>query len=369
MINMSKIYKTIDLFSGLGGIRKGYEMTGRFKNVLSADVDKYACLTYKHLYGEDSYNDVTSEEFKEKVEKTNYDILLGGFPCQAFSIAGLQKGFADETRGTLFFDIADIIRRTRPKAFMLENVEGLLKHDKGNTFKVITRVLDELDYKIVGVDFCGDNPIYNSKDLVRTTKDFGIPQKRARIFIMGFRRDIIPDNYSFPNLPDHSDNKIYKNLYDLLDDNVDPKYYLSEKLLTTLKNHKNNQSAVKSSFGYIVVNEGENPVSNTIMATGGSGKERNLVRQHHKEYDNLIVGKKNPINTEGIRNMTPREWGKLQGFINYAFIENGVDTFSFPEGISDTQQYKLFGNSVSIPVIHEMAKYMIERLDEFYDDE
>lgn len=163
MINMSKIYKTIDLFSGLGGIRKGYEMTGRFKNVLSADVDKYACLTYKHLYGEESYNNVPSEEFKEKVEKTNYDILLGGFPCQAFSIAGLQKGFADETRGTLFFDIADIIRRTRPKAFMLKKVEGLLKHDKGNTFKVITKVLDELDYKIVGVDFCGDNPIYNSK--------------------------------------------------------------------------------------------------------------------------------------------------------------------------------------------------------------
>lgn len=143
---------------------------------------------------------------------------------------------------------------------MLENVEGLLKHNKGNTFKVITRVLDELDYKIIGVDFCGDNPIYNSKDLVRTTKDFGIPQKRARIFIMGFRRDIIPDNYIFLRLPDHSDNKIYNNLYDLLDDNVDPKYYLSEKLLTTLKNHKNNHSAVKFGFGYIVVNEGVNPV-------------------------------------------------------------------------------------------------------------
>ena len=93
MINMSKIYKTIDLFSGLGGIRKGYEMTGRFKNVLSADVDKYACLTYKHLYGDDSYNDVTSEEFKEKVEKTNYDILLGGFPCQAFFYSRSSKRF------------------------------------------------------------------------------------------------------------------------------------------------------------------------------------------------------------------------------------------------------------------------------------
>lgn len=365
-----KIYNTIDLFSGLGGIRKGYEMTGRFKNVLSADVDKYACEVYKHLYNEDSYNDVTSNEFKEKVEKTNYDILLGGFPCQAFSIAGLQKGFADETRGTLFFDIADILNRTHPKAFMLENVEGLLKHEKGNTFKVIIKTLDELGYKVVGVDINDGEIIYNAKNLVRSTKDFGIPQKRARIFIMGFRKENIPEGYVFPNLPDHSDKKIYNNLYDLLEEKVDSKYYLSDKLLNTLKNHKQSHSAVKSGFGYIVVNEGDNPVSNTIMATGGSGKERNLIRQHVKEYDGMLVGRGNLINNEGIRNMTPTEWGKLQGFINYAFIdENGNDTFSFPDKISDTQQYKLFGNSVSIPVIKAMAEYMIERLDDFYGDE
>ena len=364
-----KIYKTIDLFSGLGGIRRGYELTGRFENVLSADIDKYACYVYKHLYNEDSYNDVTSEEFKIKVDNTDYDILLAGFPCQAFSIAGLQKGFADETRGTLFFDIADILRRTKPKAFMLENVEGLLKHNKGNTFKTIIKTLDKINYKIVSVDVNGDNVMYDAKDLVRTTKDFGIPQKRARIFIMGFRKDIIPNNYKFPKLPSNSKEKIYNNLYDLLEEKVDSKYYLSERLLTTLKNHKKNHSLSKSGFGYIVVNEGENPISNTIMATGGSGKERNLIRQHIKEYDNLLVGRGNPINKEGIRNMTPTEWGKLQGFINYAFMENGVDKFSFPKGISDTQQYKLFGNSVSIPVIKEMAQYMIERLDDFYGNE
>ncbi len=365
-----KKYKTIDLFSGLGGIRKGYEMTGRFTNVLSADVDKYACAVYKHLYNEDSYNDVTTEEFKTKVEKTDYDILLGGFPCQAFSIAGIQKGFADETRGTLFFDIADILKRTHPRAFMLENVEGLLKHEKGNTFRIIAKTLDELGYKIVGVDVVNGEVIYNSKDLVRTTKDFGIPQKRARIFIMGFRKEDIPKDYKFPNLPDHSDKKVYNNLYDLLETKVDPKYYLSDRLLTTLKNHKQSHSAVKSGFGYIVVNEGDNPVSNTIMATGGSGKERNLIRQHIPEYDNLLVGKGNPINKEGIRNMTPVEWGKLQGFINYAFVdENGNDEFSFPDNISDTQRYKLFGNSVSIPVIKAMAEYMIERLDDFYGNE
>ncbi len=364
-----KKYKTIDLFSGLGGIRRGYELTGRFSNVLSADIDKYACQVYKHLYNEDSYNDVTSEEFKNKVENTEYDVLLGGFPCQAFSIAGLQKGFADETRGTLFFDIADIIKRTKPKSFMLENVEGLLKHEKGNTFKTIIKVLNELNYKVVGVDIKNEEIKYDAKNLVRSTKDFGIPQKRARIFIMGFRNDIIPKNYKFPNLPDHSDEKIYRNLYDLLESKVDSKYYLSDKLLTTLKNHKASHASVNSGFGYIVVNEGENPVSNTIMATGGSGKERNLIRQYVKEYDNLLVGRGNPINKEGIRNMTPTEWGKLQGFINYGFIENGVDKFSFPKGISDTQQYKLFGNSVSIPVIKAMAEYMIERLDDFYGNE
>lgn len=364
-----KKYKTIDLFSGLGGIRRGYELTGRFNNVLSADIDKYACQVYKHLYNEDSYNDVTSEKFKKKVENTEYDILLGGFPCQAFSIAGLQKGFADETRGTLFFDIADIIKRTKPKAFMLENVEGLLKHDKGYTFKTIIKVLDELEYKIVGVDINNGKIKYDAKNLVRSTKDFGIPQKRARVFIMGFDKNIIPKNYKFPNLPDHSDEKIYKNLYDLLEKKVAPKYYLSDKLLTTLKNHRASHASVNSGFGYIVVNEGENPVSNTIMATGGSGKERNLIRQYVSEYDNLLVGRGNPINKEGIRNMTPTEWGKLQGFINYGFLENGIDKFSFPDGISDTQKYKLFGNSVSIPVIKAMAEYMIERLDDFYGNE
>lgn len=324
---------------------------------------------YKHLYNEDSYNDVTSDEFKIKVEKTDYDVLLGGFPCQAFSIAGLQKGFADETRGTLFFDIADIIKRTNPKSFMLENVEGLLKHEKGKTFKTIIKTLDELNYKVVGVDINNGEINYSAKDLVRSTKDFGIPQKRARIFIMGFRKDIIPKNYKFPKLPDHSENKIYNNLYDLLEPKVDSKYYLSDKLLTTLKNHRASHASANSGFGYIVVNEGENPVSNTIMATGGSGKERNLIRQHVKEYDNLLVGRGNEINKEGIRNMTPTEWGKLQGFINYGFMENGVDKFSFPEAISDTQQYKLFGNSVSIPVIRAMAEYMIERLDDFYGNE
>lgn len=363
---ITKKYKCVDLFAGIGGIRRGFEMTDRFTNVLSAEIDKFACLTYKHLYNENPYNDVTSEDFKQKIENTPYDILLGGFPCQAFSIAGKQEGFKDQTRGTLFFDIADILFRTKPKAFLLENVEGLLKHKKGKTFKIIIKTLDSLGYKVVGTNVNGEDISFDSKDIVRTTKDFGIPQKRARTFIMGFKKDDIPQNYVFPKLPSHSEKKIYKNLYELLEEKVDSKYYLSEKMLETLKKHKKQHFLVNSGFGYIIVNEGSNPVSNTIMATGGSGKERNLIRQYVLEYENLLVGRNNPINKEGIRYMTPVEWGKLQGFINYAFVEAGKDNFSFPDKISDTQKYKMFGNSVSIPVIKAMAVYMIERLDDFY---
>ncbi len=180
-------YKTIDLFAGIGGIRKGFEMTERFENVLSAEIDKYACITYKHLYGENPYNDVRTEEFKQKVEKKAYDILLGGFPCQAFSIAGKKKGFKDQIRGNLFFDIADILSRTRPKAFMLENVEGLIRHKKGETFKTIMKTLFSLEYKVVGVDIINDKVIFDPQNIVRTTKDFGIPPKRSRTFLMGFR--------------------------------------------------------------------------------------------------------------------------------------------------------------------------------------
>lgn len=147
------IYKTIDLCAGIGGIRRGFELAGDFENVLSAEIDKNACNTYKHLFQDDPYNDIATEEFKAKVENTDYDILLAGFPCQSFSRAGKQQGFGDKIRGTLFFDIAEIIRRTRPKAFMLENVDNLITHDKGHTFATIIEVLvKDLRYKIIGVD-------------------------------------------------------------------------------------------------------------------------------------------------------------------------------------------------------------------------
>ena len=359
--------KTIDLFAGIGGLRRGFELTGKFTNVISAEIDKYACLTYEHLYKENPLNDVTSEEFKKKLEKIDYDVLLGGFPCQAFSIAGKREGFKDKTRGTLFFDVADIIFRTKPKAFLLENVEGLLNHKKGETFNIIIDVLvNELNYNVVGVNKDKDgNLVYEKSSFLRSAKDFGIPQKRTRTYIVGFRKDMVKENFILPMLPEkRNDLNLYKDLNDLLELKNEAKYYLSSGGLATLEKHKLNHSKKGNGFGYEVVNypQIKNPIANTILATGGSGKEKNLVYDpQEKIYGLILKQKKTPLNSKGIRMMTPREWGKLQGFINYAFIDKyGVDTFSFPKEVSETQQYKQFGNSVCIPVIESLANYIYE---------
>ena len=372
-------YKTIDLCAGIGGIRKGFEMTGAFQNVLSAEIDKYACMTYEHLYGENPLNDITSEDFKTKVEKTKYDVLLAGFPCQAFSRAGRQLGFLDKTRGTLFFDIADILQRTRPKAFMLENVDNLITHSKGNTFKVIIYTLvKDLNYKVIGVTSDKDGKLeYVPKEFVRNSKNFGVPQNRPRVYIMGFDREYWGDCVDDLDntLPKEKEEKIYEDLNDLLEMNAEPQFFLSSGYVETLEKHKARHEAKGNGFGYKIVNlpETEHPVSNALLATGGSGKERNLVLDHRKGIAGMQLAlRKTPLNDKGIRVMTPREWGKLQGFINYGFIDdNGVDQFSFPKGVGKAQQYKQFGNAVTIPVIEEMAKFMgscLNYLEEKHDE-
>lgn len=372
-------YRTIDLCAGIGGIRKGFEMTGAFQNVLSAEIDKYACMTYEHLYGENPLNDITSEDFKTKVEKTEYDVLLAGFPCQAFSRAGRQLGFLDKTRGTLFFDIADILQRTRPKAFMLENVDNLITHSKGNTFKVIIHTLvKDLNYKVIGVTSDKDGKLeYVPKEFVRNSKNFGVPQNRPRVYIMGFDREYWGDCVDDLDntLPKEKEEKIYEDLNDLLEMNAEPQFFLSSGYVETLEKHKARHEAKGNGFGYKIVNlpETEHPVSNALLATGGSGKERNLVLDHRKGIAGMQLAlRKTPLNDKGIRVMTPREWGKLQGFINYGFIDdNGVDQFSFPKGVGKAQQYKQFGNAVTIPVIEEMAKFMsscLNYLEERHDE-
>lgn len=365
-------YRTIDLCAGIGGIRKGFELTGCFENVLSAEIDPYAAQTYQLLFGEDPTNDLTSDEFKEKVSNTEYDVLLAGFPCQAFSRVGLRKGFRDATRGTIFFDIADIIQRTQPKAVFLENVEGLLYHDKGNTMERIINTLEyELRYRVIGVTLSDDGIYeYSRESFVRNTKDFRLPQNRPRAYIMAFSKDqYCKDAFKQleAKLPLKSDKEdIFVDLNAVLETEVADKYYMAEGYLETLKKHRKRQEAKGYGFGYCVVNEDgiEKPIASTILATGGSGKERNLIRQHKDGVAGKMIGeKKTPLNSEDIRVMTPTEWGRLQGFIGYAFMEDGEDKFRFPEGMTDGQKYKQFGNSVSIPVIEEMAGYMLDCFD------
>lgn len=362
------IYRTIDLCAGIGGIRRGFELTGSFQNVLSAEIDEAACKTYEHLFGENPKNDLTSEEFKQKVVGTEYDVLLAGFPCQTFSIAGKKLGFRDTTKGTIFFEIADIISRTNPRAIFLENVENLVSHDKGETLATIIKTLeDELQYRVIGVSLDEDGSyLYTAKSFVRNSRFFGLPQNRPRAYIMAFSRRLYGDAVEAltENMPMAGRKVIAGDLNDILEPVVDDSYYMAQGYLDTLKRHKVREKAKGHGFGYVVVNsEGiEHPIANTILATGGSGKERNLIYQPKNGVaGKMIPSKKTGLNNEGIRVMTPTEWGRLQGFIGYGFLDkDGVDHFSFPEGTARVQQYKQFGNSVTIPVIEELAQFMLD---------
>jgi len=368
---MSHKYKTIDLCAGIGGIRRGFEMTGQFENILSAEIDDYACATYEHLYGENPKNDLTSEEFMQKAVDAEYDVLLAGFPCQTFSRAGLQKGFRDTTKGTIFFSIADILSRSHPKAVFLENVENLISHDKGQTIEtIVTTLEDELGYRIIGVTLDENGAYaYSRKTFIRNSKDFGLPQNRPRAYIMAFSKKEYGEAVKMltDELPLRGSTIIAEDVNAILDEKVDDHFYMASQYWETLKRHKQRERSKGNGFGYVVVNEPgiEHPIASTILATGGSGKERNLIYQPKDGVSGKVIsGKKSPLNSEGIRVMTPSEWGRLQGFIGYAFVDkDGIDRFSFPAGTTKTQQYKQFGNSVTIPVIQEMAAFMLQCFD------
>src|SRR5690606_23045928 len=223
-------YKTIDLFAGIGGIRLGFELTNRTENVLSVEMDKYACQTYEANFGDNPYGDVT--KIKEE-ELEDFDILLAGFPCQAFSIAGRRLGFED-TRGTLFFDVARIIKYKRPKAFLLENVKGLVNHKGGKTLETILHVLEnELNYKVFVK--------------VLNAKDYGLPQNRERIYIVGFDHQEIDFQFPTYNGPSNV-------LRDILEEHeVSSKYYLSDTYLETLKAHRKRHESKGNGFGYQIL--------------------------------------------------------------------------------------------------------------------
>lgn len=369
----------IDLCAGIGGIRKGFERTGHFETVLSAEIDEYAARTYMHNFGDDPRGDLTSQEFKREAVTRGCDILLAGFPCQPFSSQGNLEGFNDPTKGTIFFHLKQIIKGTRPKVVFLENVQNIVSHDKGKTIRIIIDSLEKkLNYKVIGVTYGEDGKlIYNKSSFVRNTRDFGLPQNRPRAYFVAFDRELYGDllEHIENMLPTGLNARLMENpnlnkvLEEILEVEVPIKYYMSATYLNTLEEHAKRQKKNGNGFGYFILNDDlhKRTYANTIMATGGSGKERNLIIQEmpeHTEEEEALLRKKGGLNRKNVRIMTPTEWGRLQGFIGYGFVdeETGEDRFSFPDNVPESQQYKQFGNSVSISVIETMADYIYEQL-------
>ena len=319
----------IDLFAGIGGFRIAMQNLGG-KCVYSSEFDAQAQKTYLENYGEMPFGDITKESTKQYIPD-GFDILCAGFPCQAFSLAGKRRGF-EETRGTLFFDVAEIIRRKRPKAFVLENVKGLKIHDKGKTLDTILNVLrNDLDY------YVPDPEIVNAMN-------FGVPQHRERIYIVGFRKDLNVNEFTYPKPTDTT-----KRFIDIREENeVSAKYYLSTQYQHTLYEHKKRHESKGNGFGYEIIPD--DGIANAIVV-GGMGRERNIVIDNRLSDYTPVTHIKGEINHDGWRRMTPREWARLQGFPD-----------SFIIAVADASAYKQFGNSVAVPAIQATAEQIVKRL-------
>lgn len=314
----------IDLFAGIGGMRLAFQSLGG-RCVFSSEIDPYAKHTYEVNFGEVPFGDITKID---EVEVPDHDVLVGGFPCQAFSIAGKRMGF-EEARGTLFFDIARIIDAKRPRAFLLENVKGLKNHRGGETLRVILKILrEDLGY------FVPDPEVVNAKY-------FGVPQNRERVFIVGFRDEIDAQGFSYPK-----QQKVNACLSDILEAGpVEVKYYLSQRYLDSIREHRRRHEELGHGFGYEII--APDGIANAIVV-GGMGRERNLIIDHKLQDRTPTTNIKSEVNSEDVRRMTPREWARLQGF---------PDEFIIP--VSDAQAYKQFGNSVAVPAIKMTAKRII----------
>ena len=320
-------FKFIDLFAGIGGFRLAMQNLGG-KCVFTSEWDKDAKRTYKANFGERPFGDITKEETKAFIPD-GFDLLCAGFPCQAFSIAGKRGGFED-TRGTLFFDVAEIIKRKQPKAIFLENVKGLRNHNGGKTLATILNVLrNDLGY------FVPEPQIINAKD-------FGVPQNRERIYIVGFHPST---NVTEFNYPKPLDKKV--TFADIKEKEVPAtKYFLSTQYVQTLVNHKARHEGKGNGFGYAIIPDNE--IANAVVC-GGMGRERNLVLDHRITDFTPTTHIKGTVNREGIRKMTPREWARLQGF---------PDEFLIP--VADASAYKQFGNSVAVPAIQATANEILK---------
>jgi DNA (cytosine-5)-methyltransferase 1 len=361
----------IDLFAGIGGLRRGFEEAGG-RCVFTSEWNKYALRTYKANF----YSDPESHSFNDDIRKITlsdqenisehraeghidrtiprHDVLLAGFPCQPFSIAGVSKknslgikhGFECKTQGTLFFDVARIIAAKRPSAFVLENVKNLKSHDKGRTFKVIVEALHELGYWISDIEHMGaqDPKIIDGKNFV--------PQHRERIVLVGFRKDLgVHNGFSLRDISKLFP-KCKPTLGDLLEADVDDKYILSPKLWEYLFNYSIKHKAKGNGFGYGLVK--------------GSDTTRTLSARYYKDGSEILIdrgfdpskppfGKANLINRP--RRLTPLECARLMGYNS-----PGKPDFRIP--VSDTQAYKQFGNSVVVPVFAAVAKLMKPKIIE-----
>ena len=314
-------YTFIDLFAGIGGMHLAYTSAGAHC-VYANEWNKYSQQTYYTNFGIQPDDDIT------KVQAENipdHDILVAGFPCQPFSIAGVSKkqslgratGFEDKTQGTLFFDICRILKAKRPKAFMLENVKNLCSHDRGRTFKVIQESLEELNYKIFF-------QILDGKAYV--------PQHRERIVIVGFDTERYGEKieFSFDLTPPEKAPVVR----DILEKDVDSKYTLSDKLWMYLQNYAAKHREAGNGFGFGIA-----PLD---------GVTRTISARYYKDGSEILIEQigKNP------RRLTPRECARLQGF---------PDNFKIP--VSDTQAYRQFGNSVVVPLMADVARLVVEKLE------
>jgi len=325
-------FKFIDLFAGIGGFRIAMQNLGG-KCVFTSEWDKEAQKTYRTNFGDVPFGDITKEETKKFIPD-EFDVLCAGFPCQAFSIAGRRGGFED-TRGTLFFDVAEIIKRKQPRAIFLENVKGLRNHNGGRTLETILNVLrNDLNY-------------YVPEPQIMNAKDFGVPQQRERIYIVGFRKDLGITEFEYPT---PIDKKV--TFSEVKEKSIVPtKYYLSTQYLKTLVNHKDRHESKGNGFGYAIIKD--DSIANSIVV-GGMGRERNLVIDNRITDYTPTTKIKGIVNREGIRKMTPREWARLQGF---------PDNYIIP--VADASAYKQFGNSVAVPAIEATGKMIIEKIYKF----
>ncbi len=341
------MYKSIDLFAGIGGIRRGFDNAFRndIKTVFVSEWDEPAQKTYKANY-HDSFEiagDITKIDEKDIPA---FDICLAGFPCQAFSMAGKRMGLDDDykgqCRGTLFQDVVRICEYHKPKIIFCENVKGLTIHDKGRTFKIIKGAFKEIGYTVY--------------DKILNSKDFGVPQNRERIYLVCVRNDIL-DDYKINEFVFPVGQKKEVCIRDIMDAAPVPsKYYLSDTYMNTLIRHKKRHESKGNGFGYVI--RELDGIAGAIVC-GGMGREGNLLKDEREHSMIPTTHIKGEINKDSIRKMTPREWARLQGF-----PEN------FTWTLADTHMYKQFGNSVTVNVIEAIAREIkIQILDKVIEED